>query len=81
MQKRKKLNKKKKENEGEGGQDPASETPQMKQDDNFYDLDDDFIDDGDVEIHNEDDVADLLLEASSSAPMPSEYLLNYKKKV
>ena len=37
-----------------------------KMDENFYDLDDDFIDDGDLEMHEEDDDNYLYNDADTS---------------
>lgn len=51
--------------------DPPSEQ-NIKYDDNYYDLDDDFIDDGDLELNHDDMASDMYYGADSSLlPMNS----------
>ena len=39
---------------------PNEESEVVKYDDNYYDLDDDFIDDGDLEINHDEMVSEMM---------------------
>jgi hypothetical protein len=54
------------------GSDPPSEQNAVKYDDNFYDLDDEFIDDGDLEMNQDEMATELLYGPESSLYINSQ---------
>lgn len=58
--KKKKKNKGKKKGVASNENEDSAMNTGLKYDDNYYDLDDDFIDDGDLEINHDEMVSEML---------------------